>query len=134
MKKENFPDRSGNQNREIEQKIEKKRAEIVALAKELSESHEVFHFSGIDPKAYSDIKRDEEKFPGYTTPIDELVERFKNEGMKVVLGEHPESGNVFILPAQSNDIENDSIFPRQLQVTEMVDERLKKLVLLNRSK
>ena len=81
----------------------------VILAKELGESHEVFPFPGVNSEAYLGMKDDEEKFPGYTTPIDELVKRFENEGMKVVLGKHPDSGNVFILPSQSNDIENDSI-------------------------
>jgi hypothetical protein len=32
--------------------------------------------------------------------------------MKVILGKNSESGNVFMLPAQSNDINNDMILPR----------------------
>jgi len=51
--------------------------------------------------------------------------------MKVVLGKYPESGNVFILPAQSDDIVNDNLFPRHLQTNEMMGEKLKKLILLN---
>jgi len=74
------------------------------------------------------MRASEEEFPGYTTPIDELIERFEKEGMKVVLGKHPESGNVFILPAGSEDIEQDSIAPRQLQISDGMDERLKNLV------
>jgi hypothetical protein len=51
----------------------------------------------------------------------------------VVLGEHPESGNVFILPLQSNDIAKDFVFPRHLQISEGMDEKLKRLILMNKS-
>jgi len=104
-------------------------AEYVLLAKEIIERQETFPFPGIDPEAYSKIKVDEEQSPGYSTPIDELLERFRNEGMKVVLGKHPESGNVFILPAQSDDIENDNLFPKHLLPGEEMNEKLKKLIL-----
>lgn len=117
---------SGNNDDEKEQK----RHEIVALAKELSESQESFPFPGIHPESYSKIKAEEEEYPGCATPIDELLERFANEGMKVVLGAHPESGNVFILPRGSDDIENDSLLPRSLQIDEIMDEKLKQLILL----
>ncbi|MDO8231654.1 MAG: hypothetical protein Q7T37_00400 [bacterium] len=115
-------------------KIEKELREgwIVALAIEIIESHEVFHFSGLDSDAYAKIKADEEESPGYATPIDELVKRFENEGMKVVLGKNPESGNVFILPLQSDDIENDSVFPKHLQISEGMNEKLKELILLSK--
>jgi hypothetical protein len=110
-----------------------KKERIIALALELSEGHEVFPFSSIDPESYSKIKADEEEMPGYATPIDELLERFKREGMKVVLGKNPQSGNVFILPSQSDDIENDSLFPRHIQISEEMNERLKELIALSRS-
>ncbi len=105
----------------------------IALAVELSEGRESFPFPGVDPEAYSKIKAGQEEDPGYSTPIDELVERFKNEGIKVVLGKHPESGNVFILPSQSDDIENDSIFPRHLQINEGMNDKLKELISLGKS-
>lgn len=104
------------------------REKYIQLARGLFESQERFPFPGIDPEEYSKAKIAEETYPGYTTPIDELIERFKSEGMKVVLGKHPESGSVFILPAGSEDIEQDSIGPRQLQISEGMDERLKNLV------
>lgn len=105
---------------------------IIALAKELFERKEHFPFPGIDPESYSKIKADQDEFPGYSTPIDELMERFQHEGIKVVLGAHPESGNVFILPAESNDIENDSIFPRHLQLSDTMDVALKNLIMMNK--
>ncbi|MFA4817809.1 MAG: hypothetical protein WC608_03780 [Parcubacteria group bacterium] len=115
---------------EIEKEQRKKR--IIDLAKELSESRESFPFPGVNPHSYQKLKADEEEFPGYVTPIDELIHRFKREGMKVVFGNDPESGNVFILPRGSDDVENDSIFPKHLQVVEGMDRRLKELILLYR--
>ncbi|EKE11838.1 MAG: hypothetical protein ACD_15C00016G0013 [uncultured bacterium] len=61
------------------------------------------------------------------------MERFKREEMKVVFGNDHESGNVFLVPFGSDDIENDSIFPKHLQVSDDVDERLRELVLLDRN-
>ena len=109
---------------------EQRKKEIIALVLGLSESQESFSFPGINPEAYVKLKSEEEEFPGYATPVDELIERFKNEGMKVVLGKDPDSGNVFILPSLSNDIENDGIFPKHLKINEIMDERLKKLILM----
>ncbi len=109
-----------------------KKEKIIALATELAAHQERFPFPGIEPGAYSRMKADQEQFPGYCTPIDELIERFKREGMKIMLGEHPESGNVFIVPTGSNDIENDSIFPKHLQLDGSMDEKLKQLILMGR--
>lgn len=99
---------------------------------ELYESGEIFPFAGIDPESYSRMKAGEEEDPGYTISIDDLVERFKNEGMKVVLGKNPQSGNVYVLPAQSSNIEMDSISPKQLQLSEGMNETLRELILLVR--
>lgn len=104
----------------------------LALAEKLQQKQEGFSFSGIDPDSYSKIKADEEKYPGYTTPIDELILRFQTQGIKVALGKNPKSGNVFILPLDSNDIESDSIAPRQLKITADMDEELMKLVMNDR--
>lgn len=109
-----------------------KKEKIIALAIELGESGEAFPFSGIDPEAYSKMKANEEEYPGYTTPVDVLVKRFENEGMKVALGKNPESGNVYILPVDSDDIEMDSISPKQLRIYDEMDEKLKELILLTR--
>lgn len=124
--KESFPS-------PIEEK-ERTRLEYVALAIELSESNETFSFPGIDPGEHSKVKSVEEEYPGIGTPIDEIIERMKNEGMKVVMSDHPKSGTVYILPALSNDKENDNIFPRQLQISEGMDERLKKLILIGKAR
>jgi len=52
--------------------------------------------------------------------------------MKVVLARYG-SGDVYILPSQSDDVVNDGIFLRQLRITEGMDERLKKLIVLTES-
>ena len=73
------------------------------------------------------IKESDEEFPGFTTPIDELLKKFQEEGLMVVFGKHPESGNIFTIPAKTGNIEDDNIFPRYLISSEISDERLKKL-------
>ena len=102
--------------------------EIIALARELYESQETFPFPGLEPEAYAELKAFDEEFPGYATPVDQLLERFKNEGMKVVFGEDPESGNIHILPAQSSDIENDMIPPKHFQTSSGMNPKLKELI------
>jgi hypothetical protein len=116
-------------------KVEQERrvVEIVALARELNEKGEVFPFFGLDPVEYGKMKETDEEFPGFTTPIDELLRRFEAEGIKVVLGKNPESGNVYILPALSNDIEMDSIAPKQLQIGENMSGTLRELISQSRS-
>ncbi|MCX6735514.1 MAG: hypothetical protein NTZ13_00305 [Candidatus Parcubacteria bacterium] len=107
---------------------EEKKQKKISLALELSQNQESFSFPGINTEAYARLKADEEEFPGFATPIDEIIERCKKEGVKVVLGKNPESGNVYILPVQSNDIENDGIFPKHLQMNGVADEKLKELI------
>jgi hypothetical protein len=105
---------------------------IIALAIELDESQETFPFPGIDPESYAKMKADEEEYPGYTTPIDELVESYAKKGITVMLGKNPQSGNVFILPRNSDNIEMDSISPKQLRIIEGMNEKLRELILLVR--
>ncbi|OGJ14690.1 hypothetical protein A2554_01615 [Candidatus Nomurabacteria bacterium RIFOXYD2_FULL_35_12] len=111
---------------------EQKKQEYIALARELSEARERFSFSGVNPESYSELKAVTEEFPEYSAPIDELVERLKVQGMKVVLRKDPKSGNVFVLPLNSEDVEMDNLFPRHLMMAEGMDERLKRLILLNK--
>jgi hypothetical protein len=106
--------------------------EYVDLAKELAQNQESFPFSGITNDAYEKLKAVAEEFPQYCPPIDELVGRFKQHGLKVVLGKDPESGNVFILPGDSDNIEEDSIAPKQLEITADMNPKLQQLILANR--
>lgn len=109
----------------------------IALAKELSGSGEIFPFPGLNPDAYLKLKTDEDALADYGIPIeiasiDETIRRLADEGMKVVLGKNPETDNIYILPAQSNNIERDSVLPKSLRVVEGMDARLRELILLNR--
>jgi len=106
--------------------------EYIALARELSESNKGFSFPGIDSEFYLKLKVVKEEFPEYSTPIDELIDRLTAQGMKIVLSEDPSSGNVFVMPLDSQDIEMDSLSPRHIMITEGMDERLKKLILINK--
>ncbi len=111
---------------------EQKKQEYLALAQELSEALEGFPFPGINPESYSKLKAVAEEFPKYSAPIDELIEKFKAQGMKVVLSKDPKSGNVFVLPLNSEDAEMDNLFPRHLMIAKGMDKRLRKLILLNK--
>ena len=117
-------------NNEAETKEQKKRA-YIALAKELSERTEGFAFPGMNEDSYAELKATEEEGEGYITPVDDIVVRLQNEGIKVVLGDHPENGDVYILPQGSSDILQDSILPRHLMATEDMEPELRKLVDMN---
>lgn len=110
---------------------DKKRKSCIALAKESIEKKEVFSFPGIEPDVYARLKASEEV--GYCTPIDVLVKRFEKEGIKLCFGRDSEMGDVFVLPSGSDDLVNDSIFLGQLQVNDSTEEKLRKLILLNRA-
>jgi len=114
----------------IKQERMLRKKEIINLAFELSGRPEAFIFSGISGEDYEKMKATDAEYPGMTTPVEEIVARMEKEGMKVALGKHPESGSVFILPSQSNDIEMDSISPTQLDAEKIEDATLKRLVLL----
>jgi hypothetical protein len=110
-----------------EQKIDK--TERIRLANELREKTEGFPFEGLEDGVLEELKAVDEEYPGYTTPIDVLVERLASKGMKVVLGDDPESGNIFILPLDSDDVVMDSVLPRHLKVSDAMDSGLRKLIL-----
>ena len=112
------------------------RKEYVALAKELSESKEVFPFPGMDPYSYTGAKKTDEEFPGLTTDTDILIGRMKKEGIRIVLtmgeGMDAASGNVYILPAGESDVLYDGMFPNQLASNMITDKRLRRLSLLEK--
>jgi len=110
------------------------RQELLAMGRELSEKNEKIPFPGIDPEAYTKIKASEQEFPGYVTPIDELLERFRTEGMRVVTSETPNNLEVFLVPFDTGDIGMDSLFPRHLILSEEIDENLRKLIDASRNR
>lgn len=98
---------------------------VVESAIELSESDEVFSFPGLKSDSYEKIKAEQEEDPGFiTTPIDELIERCRNEGIKVVLTTDPRSGNFMLLPASSDNIIDDLLMPETLETNTAFDSEL----------
>ncbi len=135
---------------QVSNQIESRIERIAALSAELIESNETFPFPGIDPEAYLKLKADIEgdkdmSLYDISSPtIDELIKRFKNEGMRVTFGDTPKAGNVFVVPARSNEsqpsrppgvsnmvMQSDNLSPRHLQSSK-VKEKLEELVLLKR--
>lgn len=103
------------------------------LARGLSEKGERFPFPGVNHESYSALKETEAQFPEYTAPVDELIGRFEAQGMKVVLAQRdPTSGNIYVLPSQSDDIEMDGLFPRHLEAAGIIDDRIKELIMLDK--
>lgn len=92
---ENLPK---NNSESVEEK-EVLTQKMIKLAIELAETSEVFQFPGINPESYAAIKSEQDEYPGYTTPIDKLLVRFQNEGLKIVLTKDSNSENVLTLPS-----------------------------------
>ena len=109
-------------------------SEIALLAREIVERNETFPFPGINPEAYSELKETDEKYPVYSTPVDEIIKKCQTEGIKVFFGMNPDDGNVHIAPAQSTKLADDCLFPKYLQITEGMDDSLRQLILKNREK
>jgi len=125
------------QNSELDTNIEEERLERIArisqLVGKINESSEKLPFPGIRPEAYLGMKEADNKYPGCATPIDELIARFRREGIRVTLGEHPESGNVFVLPVGGNDIIDiimDSILLNKLRTKTVTNKHLAELIRL----
>jgi hypothetical protein len=123
----------------IEESTEKDRAieRRDALALELFESGEVFPFPGILPESYEHLL-EAEKFapPGYVTPIDELIEKFTREGMKVEKGISWKTGSNIecVAPASSDGglYGEDLLHLKNLQIPANMDPKLAELVMLSK--
>ncbi len=115
---------------QLEVEKERMKQEYFALARELSEGGESLPFPGIDSDVRTLIQEDQEKYPGYSTPIDSLVDRFEREGLRVVLGKYPDS-DVIVVPFHSTDIVMDSLSPKDLKIGGH-DSRLERLIVVNR--
>ena len=89
--------------------------------------HEVYPFISIKQEAFDKIHAEDEEFPGFTTPIKVLRERMIKEGMKISLGAHPKSGNIFVLPGNSDDIENDSIPLKHIELNATLIEKVEEI-------
>lgn len=101
--------------------------ERIELAIKL-ERIESFPFPGISAESYERLKTDEEEMPGFCTPIDELITRFEKEGVKVVIT----GVTIQILPRNSDNILEDSVLPRNLEIVDGMDPDLRRLIELDR--
>ena len=105
------------------------KAEFLALARELSQSPEAFPFPGVNPKAYAEIKAEDEKFPGFTPTI----------GMRGAISPaQPNEAGILIMPKNSSDGDDDlnenSLMPNHLNSEGIQDEKLKRLIELIKGK
>jgi hypothetical protein len=103
------------------------RRNFIRLAHQLIESADkpILPFPGLKPEVYEKIKSEEEEYPGYTRPIDERLERFKNEGMKLVFTKYsdinkPESCNILVMPGLS-DLNDTEIIENSLLLQNLSD-------------
>lgn len=121
---------SENESHQMEKEIrEQRKKEYLELGRELSEAREGFPFPGMKREKYAKIKAEEREYPGMAAPVDELLNRLRAQGMKVVLGDkHPENAIVYVMPLNSRDIVNDSLFPKHLEISEGMDARLAMLI------
>jgi len=119
---------------ETKQTLEQRKKAYIALAEKIIEKDETFPFPGIDLESYEELEALSKEFPERSPDIDKLIERFEKKGFKVVFSGDPTSGNIFIIPAESTDIdiEMDSLFPRHLSVTPKMNTLLKELILTNK--
>ncbi|MEK7156137.1 MAG: hypothetical protein AAB734_04645 [Patescibacteria group bacterium] len=136
----------------LQARTEKMRLErlIITLVKELSESGESFPFPGMEPSERAKLEAVDEEFPGYTTPLKEFIPRCEMQGIRVVFSQNEK--NIFIVPAGSDDTivgdyavsdgtrtgypanrDDRFVNPRHLQVNEMMDHRLKRLIRLDKN-
>ena len=127
----------GPSQEQLKKTLELEKAQMrdrrIILVRELTEGQERFPFPGINPHSYATIKAEEEEFPGFVTPIDELIQRFKDEGMKVAFGKDQKTSNVVVIPCGSDDIKYDSIRPKHLEIRDDMDRRLRELIELSRT-
>ncbi|HBC44547.1 MAG: hypothetical protein UX08_C0002G0051 [Candidatus Collierbacteria bacterium GW2011_GWB1_45_35] len=120
-------------SRKAEKQTRLKIEQYITLAEKLSLYLEPIPFSGIDEESLVRLRFTDSQYPGFSTPIDKIITRMEQEGIKITFGTHPGSGNVYVLPYLSNDIENDSISPRHLKLSVDMDEVLKSLILANKA-
>jgi hypothetical protein len=123
-----------SQTPSLEEQEKQELEQYILLTEKLSKNLEGFAFPGINEEWYLKLKATDDEYPGYTTPIDEIVSRMKTEGLKVVFSKDLKSANALILPLGSNDPENDMILPGYLEINDGMDESLKALILSNKKR
>lgn len=104
-----------------------RKLECAALAESLEGQQ--FAFPGISERYNATLSAERAECQDFFIGTwDELTEKFKAQGIKVHTGKN---GEIYILPAESTDVENDGIMPRHLEISADMDEGLKKLITNN---
>jgi hypothetical protein len=126
---------NSNEKSEAEIRLEREQRanRMTTLAKELSELQERLPFSGIEPENYLRLKANDATSEGHCTPIDDLIQRFEKEGIRVAFGKYREDANVFIEPFENDGDVSDCISPKHLRIDASMDSRLIELILVSRS-
>ncbi|KKU79033.1 MAG: hypothetical protein UY04_C0019G0002 [Parcubacteria group bacterium GW2011_GWA2_47_7] len=107
---------------------EQRKQEHIALSESLEGRK--FSFPGISEKYNATLSDERDECQEYFIGTwDELTEKFRTQGMKVHTGKN---GEIYILPGDSTDVENDGIMPRHLEINDDMDEGLKLLIQQNR--
>ncbi|MFT6829405.1 MAG: hypothetical protein ACJAV6_000231 [Candidatus Paceibacteria bacterium] len=101
----------------------------LTLAMELIESNETLSFPGLNIESYNTLKAEEEEYPGFATPIDEIIKKCEEQGIKIEIGKNPDGSNMFLLPKDSDDID-DSLRFKHLNLDAIDNEKLKQLASL----
>jgi hypothetical protein len=98
----------------------------LTLAMELIEGNESLSFPGLNIESYNRLKADEEEYPGFATPIDEIIKKCEEQGVKIEIGKNPDGSNMFLLPKDSDDVD-DSLRFKHLNLSAIDNETFKKL-------
>lgn len=133
---EDAPVEKQGPTQESEEERDERRLHMKILAEKLSQNPEPFLFSGIDPDEYERLKEDDQTVSGYYIPIDQRIERFQKEGVRVVVGQREGNNEIVVVPAltSTEEIKRYALFPRQLQSTPGMDEQFAELIQLNKLK
>lgn len=101
----------------------------LTLARELIDSNETLPFPGLNVESYNRLKAEEEEYPGLATPIDEIIKKFEEQGIKIEIGKNPDGSNMFLLPKDSDDVD-DSLRLKHLNLGAIENKKLKKIASL----
>ncbi len=108
--------------------------ELFGMAQELCNIKEPLPFNGINQYFYNELKAQynpelREEYPDFAPEdIDVLITRFQNEGIKIVSGGDPKTGELFVLPFSSNNIRQHSIRISNLNVVDDMNDLLKTVI------
>lgn len=101
----------------------------VELAKELMENNEELDFPGLNIESYNTLKSEEKEYLGFATSIDEIIIKCEDQGLKIEMGSNLDGSNMFLLPADSNNLD-DSLRFKHLNLDSISNGTFKKLANL----